>query len=363
MGLTPSTEPTPPERQEPESDGDPDIDLVAAFAIDAVDLDESVVVEALLATSRRASTDEARLRAAGAEYAVATVDVLAPPAGLRSSVLDVALARRPGSALVPATAVDLHRLEAERTVDLLERLRADDWIRPLDPPEFAGWTVQDLAAHLCSNQSLLAQLLGVDQPTVPETATTNVERTEQTLERHRTMAPALTLAEYRDFVAAVDRRIAGMTDAELDADIEWWGAPMRISTALVVRTFETWTHADDIRRALGWTMVPPPAPSLAAMSIRSLDWVPLMMVGDTEMAPTLATVRLTGPGGGEHPVQLGLEPAPDGAEPRFELEIDIVDYCRAVADRLPAGGLRYRSTGDEALAARLVERLPALAAL
>ena len=41
----------------------------------------------------------------------------------------------------------------------------------------------------------------------------------------------------------------------------------------------------------------------------------------------------------------------------------MVDFCRSLADRLPANQLRYRVTGDMDLARALVSALPGLAVL
>ena len=47
------------------------------------------------------------------------------------------------------------------------------------------------------------------------------------------------------------RRVAVRGEARLDEPIDWWGWAPRRASPLMVRAFETWTHADDVRRAIG----------------------------------------------------------------------------------------------------------------
>lgn len=353
MGVT--------ERHEQPSDGQLD-DLVAAYAVDAVDGEDALLVASYLAGSGAATSTEQVLRDAGNAYALAVLPDFALPTDLRDRVLEASFARRPGVALTPSTAVELHRLETEAALLLFERIEDNQWSRPVDPVELSGWTVRDLAIHVLANESLLALELGLEDPRAPETTRTNVPRTEETSARFAGQEPAAVVHEYRAFVRAVDEHATAMDEIELEREINWWGTPMRASTALIVRTFETWTHADDIRRALGKPHLSPTAPELATMSERSLEWVPLMMLNTgQEVEPSVARFVLTGPGGTTRTAQLGLVAAPAGAAPRFELTVDVVDYCRAIANRVPPGGLAYTASGDVEQAEAFVRALPSLA--
>jgi uncharacterized protein (TIGR03083 family) len=364
MGMNDEPD-VPPTDESPtdESPTDEVVDLLAAHAIDAAEPADDLLISSVLAGSAAAMATENDYRIAAGEYAAVTSTPVAPPPALRARVLEAAFAQRPGQALVPSSAADLHRLEADRTIALFRRLRPADAEAVVDPPELAGWTVRDLVIHILANETLLAEKLGTTSVVAPETETDNLPRTEATWARFEGVSLQVAVDEYADAVRAIDERIAEQSDAELDTDeIDWWGAPMRLSTALIVRTFETWTHGDDIRRALGLPQSPPPAPDLATMSARSLEWVPLMLAGSgVEVAPSTATVVLTGPGGDRHEVQLGGAAAPEGALPRFELTIDVVDYCRAVASRLPTDGMHWDATGDTDLAATFVGAVNSLA--
>jgi hypothetical protein len=55
---------------------------------------------------------------------------------------------------------------------------------------------------------------------------------------------------------------------------------------------------------------------------------------------------------------------PAGGDPvDAELVLDAVDFCRAISARLPRNGVPYAATGDQGLAAEVVDALPALAML
>jgi uncharacterized protein (TIGR03083 family) len=247
---------------------------------------------------------------------------------------------------------------------MARNLRPTDWARMVDPPEFAGWTVHDAFAHITASEGLFAQLLGIDDPAVPETERGNEERTAAAQARHRAMSPAQSINEYEALAAAIDTKVANLTQAELEEEIEWWGAPMRISTVLVHRAFETWTHHDDIRRAVGLPSVPPPPSSLAAMSTQACEWIPFFLATvDAVHEGDTARLVLTGEGGGSHLVTLGFEPVAAPSEPVFELRMDVADFCRAIANRVPAEGCPMEIGGDETKARQLVAALPNLAGL
>lgn len=354
MGLNPAPDPRLP---------DDELDLLAAHAIGAVDPDEQLAVEAALIADDRAAAVATRLEAAGSALAAATTVDEAPPPGLRARVLDAALAVRPGGQVDVASAREVHRVEAARLLTTLARLDDAAWQRPVDPPEFAGWTVHDLVVHVATAESLFAQLLGID-PAVPETLNANDERTAIAQNRHRALSPAAAIAEYERAAAAIDARIAELSDDELEQDVLWWGVEMRISTVLIHRGFETWIHHDDVRRAVGLGASAPPAATICAMSRRAVSWMPLMLAAGGHAADgRFARIVLDGPGGGTYTIDLTDGEPADGDEVDVELRAGIVELCQAIGNRVPAGGLRYEASGDEDLAAALVESLPLLAAL
>jgi uncharacterized protein (TIGR03083 family) len=354
MGMNPDTAP------EPDED-------VALHVLDAATADDDErSLEIRLTTDPSAARWERRLRDVVTELgAAAATD--APPPSLRRRILTTAQHRRPGVGPVSATAPELHAIELERALTVLRDLDDADWSRRLDPPELDGWTVHDLAAHLAGNESLLAANLGHPVPGIPETAAANEERTAATQARHRTMTPAETIAELEAAVAAVADAVGSLDASELATDIDWWGLPTSIRTTLIIRAFETWTHTDDIRRALGLAHLAPPAPSLSTMGRSAAGWMPLMLVASgVDLPDRPVRLHLTGPGGGSFDIDLAIESEvlPAGSlEPIVELTMDLVEFCRATGNRVPADGLTHTAHGDLALARQLVDAIPALAAL
>lgn len=343
------------------------VDDLAAYALDAVDTDEAHAIETLLAGDPAAATIESVLRDAAGEYADAAIPPVdtTPPVDLRDRILGLAHRRRTPTPVEAASAVEVHRIETERLELLLRRLTPEQWQMGVDPPEFAGWTIHDLVAHLASNQALLAQVLGRPVPGVPETLNLNEERTAEVIARHRGLSTDQTLAEYGAARLAVDEVVSAMSDDDLELDVEWWGMRLRVLTALVVRSFETWTHADDIRRSLGLAQLPPPAPALKTMSQASSGWAPVMLLAGGLSHPDRSVrYHLTGPGGGVVDVDLGFGGRDlSDVTPDAEMTVDIIDFCRTVGGRGDHRTLDYAVTGDVDLAHDLVSCLHLVASL
>ena len=322
---------------------------------------------------------EQELREAAGAYGAAGTADDEPPPDLRDRVLAAALAARPpgrpiGTPPVTATVAlpspgEVHRREQQRGLSYLRSLGPDDWSVPVDPPELAGWTVHDVVAHLAANATLLAHTLGVPVAGVPETALDNEGRTAAAQARHRALPPSAAIDEFEAAARAVDEAVAalegGDTDPGLAEEVDWWEVPTPIGWVLMVRAFETWTHTDDIRRALGHQMQPPPPPSLRTMSRSASALMPLMLaargqprtgevvrVRFTDIADTAWDVDLA---------EVGVAHVARSNRVDAEITLDAVDLCRAIGNRMPAGGLAYTSTGDTDLARTVIEAAPALA--
>jgi len=333
--------------------------LLAAYVLDAVDVDEALAVEEHLSTCETCQRNAVALRSAAEPLGLAVAS--APPPQLRSQVLAGALANRPAEhhPFVPA---DVHLIESARLLALLRGLDDAEWAAPVGP-FFPDWTVQDLAAHLASSEALLAIELGVD-PLVPESESQPDARAHAAVARHRGLAPSDTLAELADLYALVHAALVGLGDAASTRIVQWFGLDLSLDYALTQRSFEIWTHADDIRAAIGVDAVPPPAGSLETMSHAAVETIPIMLSATgIDAEGRRARVVLTGDGGGRYDLALGLAGAAADGEPDVELELDVVEFCKAVGDRRTAADLTYRGAGDLELAAGIMRALPALAVL
>ncbi len=337
--------------------------LLAAYALDAVDVDEALEIEAHLDGCPDCTAALAELRETVDRLAdlAATTPAAEAERDHRVRTVAAALARRAArpTSFSPA---DLHLIESSRLVALLGLLHADQWATPVGAA-LPDWSVQDLAAHLAATEALLAEQLGV-APFTPEVADQPTARAQPAVERHRTLRPADTLAELETAYARVQQAVADLApDADTRA-VSWFGLDLTLAPVLTQRAFEIWTHADDIRAALDLPLLAPPAPSLQAMSATAVETLPILLAATgVEAEGRRARLTLVGPGGGTYEVDLGLEGRPVAAEPDVTLELDVVDFCRGLADRLPAERTAYRARGDADLAVAIVASLPALAVL
>jgi uncharacterized protein (TIGR03083 family) len=295
-------------------------------------------------------------------------DDVTPAPELRSRVLAEARRRRtPATVVGGASPIDVRRVEVARAILLLHDLTVDDWARPVDPSEFAGWTVHDVVVHLAANESLLAYQLGAPVPGVAETATDNEDRTTRARARHAGRPPARAVAEMEAAALAIDTQLAVGGEARLDEPIDWWGGRVPTRAALLVRAFETWTHADDIRRAIGVAMVAPPAGSLLTMTHLGCGLVPTMLAArGASHAGRFVRLRFTDLDGAAWDVDLGavggVRPAGDDVVDA-EIVTEAVAMCRAVSARLGPHELTHAVVGDEQLAREVIDALPALAVL
>jgi uncharacterized protein (TIGR03083 family) len=322
-------------------------EIVAAFALDACDVEETDAVERYVDAHPEVVADVERLRAAAA--GLAATDALAPPRDVRASVFEVARARRAPRTQTPSEA------HAEIEATLVELL-ADVPASAHDRPTLNGLTVRGLVAHLAAMESLLAQWMGV--PTFPEVTREDVEG--------RTAAVTAATADWvlADVVALWRSSTAAVRAAVPDAGptVPWFGSQTSTDLALLVSAFEIWTHTDDIRRAVGRPLETPSAAAMHTMADGSMTMVPAALAASgRERAGRTARVVLTGPGGGEWtvPMQLG------GAvgDPDVVISLPAVEWCRRFSERLEADELDIEVHGDRDLAADLVSAAPVFARL
>jgi uncharacterized protein (TIGR03083 family) len=362
--------PVPPPEGDAASDGDlpdagADLALYTLGALDEIDLRR---IETMLVTDGGAAAAEGRLRRiAGAVLAEAAGIDTAPPPSLRSRVLDAARAERPAAEVTSASmsAPAVHRIEGERLVELIRSLAPADWDRPVDPPEFAGWTVHDLVVHLAAVESYFASQIGLD-PSVPETEVDNAARTAAAQARHRSLAPSASVDELEQLLLEVADEV-DRTAGSIDRALTWWGLEITVAESLVVRSFELWTHAADIARAIGRPEPTPPAPALRAMSTLATGWTPLFLALHDSLLPVdpgaWVRIDLTGPGGTTFDIALDDAAGPATGPPAATVTLDIVDYCKAVGNRIPTGGVAFAHTGDDQVAMAIIASLPMLATL
>jgi uncharacterized protein (TIGR03083 family) len=319
-------------------------DLVGAYALDACEPEEADAVERYAAANRAAAIEVERLREAAAGLGAA--GALAPPPGLRDRVLAQTAPR-----VEPASAVAALRAETERFDAFLSTLgRADLGVTThngLDAQELVGHIeAVDRAFVAAADDPSVAYIGPNEIASITEAALPRVHRESfaQTHERFRETRKKLVAVGVR---VPAGRRVAGYSRDD----------------TLLIRAFETWTHHDDLRRALGRTEQVPAPTVLRAMAELAMSSLPLAASARGVAAPGRSVrIRLVGPGGGDWTVPCAPGEAPATA-PDAVITASVLDWCRRVGDRIAPDELQYSVDGDAQLAADLLGAASAFAAI
>ncbi|MEU6349484.1 maleylpyruvate isomerase family mycothiol-dependent enzyme [Streptomyces sp. NPDC047072] len=322
-------------------------DLLAAWVFGALEPAEERAVPRHFAACESCAAEAARLRE--------TVRLLdGPPpvpdpvgsngTGAPDAVLSRALRSRPAPPRVAAHATPY----AAAVTGLRALLREAEgrWTTPV----VHDWDVHATVAHLLAADEHLAVRLGVEAR-VPASAIAEGtdwgaawdRRTADVIAHEYGRTPEETLAAWSaqadDLLATPHAR-----DAELAAGTTLsMGVRLPVTDHFLARGFEAWIHTDDIGRALGIAVPPPPAPQLwqlVRLAVRILG----ASLG-TGAPPVLFAVD-----GGEEWV-LGSQDDPV----RAELTLDPVDFCLLVGGRYAPEEVPRRATGDEEAVANVLE--------
>jgi uncharacterized protein (TIGR03083 family) len=144
-----------------------------------------------------------------------------------------------------------------------------------------------------------------------------------------------------------------------DAPVAYHHLAGSLQGMLVVRTFELWTHGDDIRRATGRPLDELDEERLSLMVSELMRVLPfgLALEGCSQSGRT-ARFDLSGPGGGIFDVSLDVDavpapppPGPNGATavPDITVTAVAVDLCRLAANRLAWDAFEVHVDGDRSL--------------
>jgi len=300
------------------------------------------------------------------QFALAEGDALLPPSRLAHTVLDTALASRPAGRPIdeppPISAVEAFRRAVASLDRLLDSLETDEWRRPV----VRGLDGQELVGHLIGVEHDF--LAGLHAPHGAQADADHVASTDAAAAAQGGRPPSETLGEWRTAVATT---LAALADAEtsppqLGEVIGLHGLHMPLGSLLIARTFELWTHEEDIRRATARPVQAPDAASLRLMTDLAVTMLPAgMRRARRGVRGRSARIVLTGPGGGTWLTDLDPDTVPDGARPQrpahVRIVLDAVDFCRLVANRVDAATLAPVVTGDGSLAQDLFAGAASLA--
>jgi uncharacterized protein (TIGR03083 family) len=327
-------------------------ELLAVHALHAGLPEEEARVEQLLAEDLDSAAEFQGLERAAAW--IGATEALTPPPTLRSSVLAAARERR--HAAGDDELMRLYRTETDRFAAVVATLRPED----LAVRTANGLSVRDLLIHLAAMESMVSEGLGTPVTTI-EAGTDVEKRTARFVEALAVRPVDDVLAIWRDGIDGVLQWAATGAPRGL---LPWLGVEVQRDTLLISRAFETWIHADDVRRALGRPLEPPRPADLHAMADFSLRNLPIWMELTGRAHPgRTARVVLTGAGGGSWLVPMGGDATTEEAAVDIELEVDVVAWCHRVGERVGTDAIAARVEGDAALARDLLEAASAAATL
>lgn len=292
------------------------------------------------------------------QFALAQGGAVRPPAALRRRVLEAAsTARVPGVSIgteAPVPAVEAYRRTMASFDAVLSQLTDAHWhthaLRDLD--------VQGLLGHLIGVEHQLHAALGLAPEIV--VGTDHVTSTQPDALAQAGRPPADTLAEWRALVGRTVEYGTGLDSAGNEQLLTLHTFTIPFERMLVVRLFETWTHEEDVRRAVGLPLAAPDSARLRLMTDLAISALPagLARIGRPQPGRT-ARMVLTGPGGGTW--QASLDRGTEPGQTNVRIVADAVLFCRLVANRVAISDVAVDISGDRALGADLLAGAQALA--
>ncbi|WP_049567071.1 maleylpyruvate isomerase family mycothiol-dependent enzyme [Nonomuraea sp. SBT364] len=280
-------------------------------------------------------------------------DPVEPTGTLRPQLLAGARARRrPAAPTAPWAQPYAGRVAAMDA--LLASAVDDDWSRVI----VEGWTLQELVAHLAAKDGLLAASVGAPVLGPELTATDSATRTAHVQAYESARDPEQTRRDWRAQADALCRHLADLP-ATVPATLDGLEAPA--ADHVLARMLETWVHTDDAARTAR-IRLPHPLPGhihpVADLCARLLPWT--MLLSGLDAAGRSVRVTLTGPGGGDWHVALGVEDAAPPAAPDASITADVVAFCFLLGGRGDPASFPAELTGDHALARDVLATAPAL---
>ncbi|MEU6142050.1 maleylpyruvate isomerase family mycothiol-dependent enzyme [Streptomyces sp. NPDC047081] len=218
-------------------------------------------------------------------------------------------------------------------------------------PVVHDWDVHATVAHLLAADEPLAGRLGVGArvPDVAEETEADWtdawnRRTAEVIAQEHARTPEETVADWAAQAAAL-LSAPEARDPELAARATTlMGVRLPVADHFVVRAFEAWIHTDDIGRALGLAIPPPPPEHLwrlVRLAVRILGLA---------LGPTAPPVLFAVTGGDEWVLGSDAEPV------RAELTLDPIDFCLLVGGRHTPHEVPRRAAGDQGAIRNVLER-------
>lgn len=304
------------------------LELLGAFILNACDDREAELVVAALA-SYPALAEEADRLAEAASLLGLLVSVN-PPAGVWAAV---------SARLVPVALLAEANTLFEAAVTQLgvgdwSMALAGDWFRH----DLSGWTAHELVAHLSAGHDLLTARLGGDgapADLVDVIAAASVDALNA--------EPDALLAAWRrsteHLLLATRQCSAG--------SVGWLGSDVPPTMAILERAFETWIHANDLRRLSGHPEAHPAPENVHLLCDLAITLWPVTLEAAGHGRDGSLRVVLEGPGGGHW--TMPLTPGGDPSPVLGTLIAESLDLCALMGDRLHPERFEFRLEGPEEL--------------
>jgi uncharacterized protein (TIGR03083 family) len=263
---------------------------------------------------------------------------------------------------------DLVDAFAQTSRAVLELARACSDVDLAQPTECPGWSVHDQIAHVAGVEALLAGHKDprVEMPHYEHIRNDLGKKVEYAVEVRRARTGAELVAELEHVLA---QRLSLLTDPTLTSTSIIAGpfGPDRAATVMLLRTFDVWTHEQDIRSAL---RRPGDLHSAAAaLCVRAvMDQLPKLVARGAALEPEHPVViDVTGPVSARLTIQVELD---EQGRPRGHaisgqlldsaattISLSTEAFMRRSAGRRSVGETAYRVVGEDAIAVRVLEAL------
>ncbi|MDP9463676.1 MAG: maleylpyruvate isomerase N-terminal domain-containing protein, partial [Actinomycetota bacterium] len=226
---------------------------------------------------------------------------IAPPNALGGAVLQSATVTRPSGQAIASLGGGQRANPAaafEQTVDEFRSvLAAADGTEVIEP---YGWSVTQLVAHLLEVALNFGRQLGLWEHEIDEAhEDDHLAMTESAVHAAVAADFAATVGRWHDVSAAVCAHVAPLDADQLQQRVKFHMLDTRLSTVLVARVFEVWTHTEDLCRTLRRDPPSLDAARLHLMTNVAVPAIPFgMLLGNIDDGPNTARIVLTGRGGG-----------------------------------------------------------------
>lgn len=236
------------------------------------------------------------------------------------------------------------------------QLDDDEWRLPTECP---GWTVKDNVSHIVGIQKWLQ---GEPEPAhelpddLPHVRNDLGRRNELDVDLRRPYPPSEVLDELRAVLATYR---AGLTTTDRAGDVETPFGPRPFAKLMMSRTYDVWTHEQDIRRATNrpGNLSGPGAECTKLVLVQEL---PVVAERAGVEPGRSVTFVVTGPVAFTRTITTGPDgrgSTLDAADPAVTITLDWESFVRLGCGRCTPDAVELTVEGDRELAAKVLAQL------